>query len=590
MRRISWRSALQAGWEAARSRLRPTPPGPIGLELASERLNLVQFVARPDGPMLLAAASVPLPMPRDELLARPQQLKRLVREALRRHGFVGRRVVSCLGAAELRFFPVTFSLPAGQDEAGALVAELRSRLGSELEGAVVDYLPIRSEHANAAEREALVVLAPRARVLGHLALLEGLGLTVEALDVGPAAVARLVARMHRSDPSRGHPNTLVINFARQRCHLTVIWGRRLMLDRQVDFTQAALLGRVVRALGVDEATASHLLEDKGVHAERDAPGADADMARTLAEILRPEIAALVAEVNKTLIYTASRSRGRSVDQVVLLGSFGRIPGADRLMQSCLSIPVAVLDPFRPFRSAMPRERLASFKPIAGMALAVGLGLREHARGHQIDLIPAEHLRERALRRRITATALAGLLLLSGTAALRLALDRGLAQERPQAQRLRQEAAAALAQRSALAALQQRRQAVEGQLAALQALQGPGAAPGWRQALHSVDAAFGPGLWFNQLRYSAGQAALPGAPGAADPSAPSTAPAAVTQALDIRAQALDPARISAFIRQLGEQPGLRAVRLVDTGARRHPGGEGIDFTVSAQVDSLPGSRP
>lgn len=597
MRRISWRSALQAGWQTARARLRPAT-GPIGLDLASERLNLVQFVARPEGPVLLAVASLPYPMARSELLGQPRLLKAFVRDALRRHGFQGRRVVSCLSAGELRFFPVTFSVPPGQDEGGALVAELRSRLGAELDGSVVDYLPIRGDDAAPTERDALVVVAPREQVLAHLALLEHIGLQVEALDVGPAAVARLVARLHQADPQRGHPNTLVINFGQQRCHLSVIWGRRLMLDRQIDFTQDALLARVVRALNVDEATALRLLQDKGVQADRHAPGPDAEMARVLAEILRPEIAALVAEVNKTLIYTASRSRGRSVDQVLLMGSFARIPGADRLMQGCLSIPVAVLDPFRSFRSAMPRDRLAALKPIAGMALAGGLGLRDFAPAREIDLIPAVHGQERSLKRWLGGAALAAVLLMAATAALRVALGLGLEHERPLAARLRQDSIAAKAQRTELAALTQQRQAVEARLASLQSLQRPGAGSGWQQALHSVDAAFGPGLWFNQLTLTRASTAVPvGAPAAPGAAASASASASASarsagaaQLLEIRAQAVDHARLAAFTRQLGEQPGLRAVRLVDTGVRRYPASEVIDFTVSAQVDALPGSLP
>jgi Tfp pilus assembly protein PilN len=256
------------------------------------------------------------------------------------------------------------------------------------------------------------------------------------------------------------------------------------------------------------------------------------------------------------------------------------------MQSCLSIPVAVLDPFRHFRSAMPRERLAALKPIAGMALAGGLGLRDLARAHEIDLIPAEHLRERELRRWIGSAAVAALALLACTALLRGAIGLGLDRERPLAQSLRQEQAAAAAQRSELAALSQRRQALEARLAAVHALQRPGEASGWQRALHSVDAAFGPGLWFNQLSFTQAPLALP----ADGPGASAAAALGRAQALEIRAHAVDHARVTGFIRQLGEQPGLRSVRLVDTGVRRYPGAEVIDFTASAQVDALPGSLP
>lgn len=361
--------------KSALSRLAPVATGAIGLDLATDRLNLVQFRGEAGSPVVRAAASLLQTMPRAQLLADPVALKALLREAFDRHGFTGRRVVSCVHASELRIFPVTASVAAGQDEAAVLAADLRARLGAEIDSAVVDYLPIRSDDAEPTRRDALVAVAPRARVMAYLEALERAGLEVCALDIGPAALARLIAHVNQADARTQYPNTLAINFGRNRSHLSVIWGQRLILDREIEFAECALLSRVTRALGVDDDMAQRLLLDKGLHADPGRSGEDAEIARTLTEVLRPEFAALVAEVNKTLIYTASRSRGRGVDQIYLLGSAGRYPGVGRLMQELLAIPVEVLNPFRTFRSPMLAADLDQLKPIAGIALACGLGLR-----------------------------------------------------------------------------------------------------------------------------------------------------------------------------------------------------------------------
>jgi type IV pilus assembly protein PilM len=629
MRLRRWSVLFRVGLQAWLARLRPAPQGPIGLDLAAERLNLVQFTFRPDGPALQAAASLPYPQPREELLAQPRVLADFVRRALRQHGFKGRCIVSSLDPAELRFFPVTFGVAPGQDEGGALASELRARLGAELDGAVVDYLPIRShdagddQEAGRAQRDALVVVAPAECVLQRAALLEGVGLELQALDVGPAAVARLIAQMNAAgicdgSDSKGsgsaearptHPNTLVINFGRQRCHLSVVWGRRLMLDRQIEFSMEALLERVMRALGVDRGTADRLLQDKGLLAQGELPRgdedspapADAAMARTLAEILRPEIDTLVAEVNKTLIYIASRSRGRSVDRVYLLGSFGRIPGADRLLHSRLALPVAALNPFRRLRQGASREMLARLLPIAGLALAAGLALRggpSGGRGRDIDLLPAAHLQRRARLQLLRGAGLVTVGLLAAAGLARLGLELGIARERPQVQRMQQEAAAASVLRSELAGLMQRREAAEARLQSLQALR---RTADWQQALQGIDAAFRPGMWFEQMRFAQtleraqGAATLAAAPAAALPVPAAAGSASVPvwptrQTLEIRGHALDHAGVMTFVRQLGEQPALRSPRLVDSTARRQAGGEMIDFTVSAQVDAAAGRAP
>ena len=65
----------------------------------------------------------------------------------------------------------------------------------------------------------------------------------------------------------------------------------------------------------------------------------------------------------------------------MLGSVARYPGASRLMQLTLSIPVQPLNPFHAFRSPFDDAALSRLEPIAGIALACGLALRgwgEHA--------------------------------------------------------------------------------------------------------------------------------------------------------------------------------------------------------------------
>ena len=349
--------------------------GEIGLHLSNERANLVQFENSNNGPRIRAAASLPYPCTREQLLADPRRLKALLSQARSEHDFKGRRVVSCLHAAELQIFPISYTAAEGQEEAVAILGELRERLKGALDALVIDYLPIRTEDGDNARREALVAVASRESVLRHLDLLENAGLQASAIDIGPAALARLVSFVNRTDKRDQHPNALVINFGRAKSYLSVVWGRRLILDREIEFGEQVLVQRVVRLLGMGEDLAVRLLQECGFRSDPAHGGNDPEMAQTLKEVLRPELATLTAEVNKTLIYTASRSRGRSIDQIYLLGSIGRYPGIDRLILEMLAVPVEVLNPFRAFGSRLGEAELARLRPIAGIALACGLALR-----------------------------------------------------------------------------------------------------------------------------------------------------------------------------------------------------------------------
>jgi type IV pilus assembly protein PilM len=341
----------------------------IGLELALEKLHMVQLEPVRQPRRIRAAVSLPLPCPRETLLAEPERLRELVREGLARRPFAGRDVVSCMPSSEVRVMTLNYQRTGSETDAAAIVRELRERIKPELENAVVDYIAIRSDSVAATERSAIVAVAQRERVLAYLAALRTAGLETIALDIGPAALARLVGAL---DVDERHPNALLINFAQERSFMSVIWGRRLILDREFDFCENRLVERLCTALDMPREVVLRLLYQRGVGAASVA--ADA-IAKTLVEVLRPEFMSLAAEVNKTLIYTASKTRGQSVERIYLLGSVARYPDAANLVQELVSIPVEVIDPFKAFSARPNAAVLSELDPIAGIGLATGLALR-----------------------------------------------------------------------------------------------------------------------------------------------------------------------------------------------------------------------
>ena len=359
------------------------PSGPIGLEIATEKLHMVQFERDAQPPVIRAAISLAYDGGRNALLADPRALRALVERARAERPFQGNSVVSSLPQSDVRTLALTYRQAAGQSEDDALAAELRERLKDELDHSVVDYIRIRSpagEGGEGSEKSALVAVAARERVLAYLDALQSAGLQVEALDVGPAALARLVGSMGKDVR---YANVLLVNFGRERSYLSLIWGRRLMLDRDVAFGENRLVARLAAVLDMAEPLATDLLYRCGyragaeLEAEGAEPAAKGDVAvmHTVREVLAPEFAALAAEVGKTLVYAASKTRGQSVERIYLTGSVARHPGVARLLEDLVKMPVEVLDPFTVFTAFPDATVLRDLDPIAGIGLAAGLALR-----------------------------------------------------------------------------------------------------------------------------------------------------------------------------------------------------------------------
>ncbi len=350
--------------------------GPIGLEFAFEKLHLMQMEHRAGGAAIIAAASAAYPGERDELLADPARLKSFLRAALRSKPFRGRAVVSCLPAEDVRIMVINYRPEAGKKPDDAILKAVRERLGEQPD-ALVDFVLIRSPAEDGEERSALVAVTTQTTVTGYLDRLVKAGLIVSGLDVRPVALSRLVTSVQPEDGP--YVNVLLVNFGASKSYLSVISGRRLMLDREVEMGETQLVAQLARTLVMPEATALRLLQTAGSSpvgggTRPETPLDDDDTRRTLGEVLHPAFTALGKEINKTMVYMAGKTRGDSIERIYLLGSVARYPHAVAWLQDLFSQPVEVLNPFAAFAARSDAAVLKDLDPIAGIAVATGLAL------------------------------------------------------------------------------------------------------------------------------------------------------------------------------------------------------------------------
>lgn len=347
-------------------------PGPIGVELAREQLHLVQLEKGVDGEIgLRARASEPYPAPREEVLASPQGLRAVLRRALGAGRFVGRRAVSALPAGEVRILSLSYR-PGNREEGAAILEALKDRVEGAVSDYVVDYLPVRGRKGDE-ERLAVVALSPRGFVIDFLESMRKAGLDVEALEIGPSAIKRLVVTLSANDDPQ---SVLVVNFGLSNSYLTMISGRRLLFDQEVAFGEHTLIQQLAGALDISTELARELVLRHGLAPSGAEAGADAEISQTLREILKPGFQALTAEINRALIFAASETHGEPVGRVYLLGAMARWRGVDGLLNGLLDIPVATIpDPLQPFRRRVGKGSGPVAAPAPEIAVATGLALR-----------------------------------------------------------------------------------------------------------------------------------------------------------------------------------------------------------------------
>ena len=347
-----------AGEPAQRARI-----GAIGLDVGATALNLVQFRQSASGPRWQAAASLPLGRPRDELLADPEALAAMLQKARARAPLAGNRVVSALPPNRVRILPV--SCPAGQDAGGtaALAGSLAGRLEGDLQDYVIDRIPVRGPSGD--RHRVLVVAALRADVRAHLDLLSDAGLEPLALEINPAAIRRLVGGLSRQHDNAG---ILAVNFGRHWSYLSVISGRRLLLDRAIACGEQLFVDEIAGALELAPAAARELARRQGI-AARD-PAATR-MAQTLGGIVTPLLQPLADEIRHAALRGFAGDGGARVDRLLLLGSLARWPGFGEALSRSLRRPVDTLGDLLGTVAGTSDAEAGN----VGMAVAAGLALR-----------------------------------------------------------------------------------------------------------------------------------------------------------------------------------------------------------------------
>ncbi len=352
--------------------------GPIGVDFALESLQLVQLEsAGGQSPTVFARATVPYDVPRHDILLDPQLFTKVVKQGLAEDGFHGRNAVMAVPTGLFRTLSINYQTGPDHDDAAAILRIMQHRLDGELSDFVLDYLPVKSRSKND-EKLALVAVSEREPVIALLEAARKAKLEVDALEIGPVAISRLVSAMAMAT-STDKSNVLVINSGRQASYLTLISGDDLLFDQQVSFGENELVHQLADTLDMSDSMARDLVLRTGI-APNDDPSAtdidDAGLLRTMAQIVKPQFMRLVEEIKRVCLYAAAETRGGAVTQVYLLGSIARWPGSDGLLGSMIDLKIAKIpDPLAPFAEISDATIVQAPVSAPEIAVATGLALK-----------------------------------------------------------------------------------------------------------------------------------------------------------------------------------------------------------------------
>lgn len=348
------------------STFRPTKFGPIGIDLGSRSVKLVQFTA--DQKQLVDAVRWELPvLPEDATPAeRANQLAESIRMAREGRNFRGKAAVVSLDADKLFVQNLRVAKVTGAELEKTVRQEAGSRLpfpATEAEVRFLDAADVRQ--GELIRREVIVVACHQPSLHSLLEMLVACGLRPAAVDAEPMALLRCYVKQFRRDADR-RERSVFVHVGSARTMVLIAEGATTLFIKYLDIGGRQLDEAVARHLQVSAAEATQLRRHNG---DRRADQQDPEITRSMAEAARPVIDKLAGEISMCIRYHSVTFRGQPLVRLVL-GGGESTPQLLEALQPRIALRCELGDPFRSYEFSVPGGRKGQWD------VAVGLALRE----------------------------------------------------------------------------------------------------------------------------------------------------------------------------------------------------------------------
>jgi type IV pilus assembly protein PilM len=314
-----------------------TSIGPVGIDIGTRSIRLLQLREHAGEPSVVAAAEVKHPETAD-----PAEHGAAVTEAVRHAfvsgGFIGRKCVLCLSRCDLAVQPVRMPRMPEGDLRQALRWEASERFSLPRDGCEVDFLRTGAAPAgNEAREEFLLIAASHERLNRWLNPLMDAGLRIVAVDASFAAIARAYSRMQRRESDQEVVRAIV-EVGASGSVIMILRGDQVSFCKPLSFSGQEMDRAVASRLRMDPGTAGELRASRLRNAgSGDNASLDSTTDRAVYEAVRPLLGDLVREVTLCMRYYGVTFRGRPPEQVILTGGESAEPHLDEMItQACKS--------------------------------------------------------------------------------------------------------------------------------------------------------------------------------------------------------------------------------------------------------------
>ncbi|MEA5502692.1 type IV pilus biogenesis protein PilM [Halotia wernerae UHCC 0503] len=353
----------------------------VGIELAPERVNIVQLRKQRQSLKLESLTSVAVPegVVTDGQITDPPAMAQLIQQGLAESKIKVSSVATGVPGRDaiVRLIPVPAELDDKELREMVLNHEAGLYLPYPREEADVDYQKLNYFiDEDGIEKVQVLLVATRKEVTDtYISTFEQAGLQIDVLEISSFALIRTIRDRHLRELGPKEAAVLVdIEF--DSTEIAIIVNGVPQFSRTVPIGTYQMQTALARAMSLPTSRDMELLQGMTI------PSTPIDSGKTGVTEINPGMAAvlrvlgeLTDELRRSIDFYLNQSENLEVAQILLAGPGGGLQQLDEFFTQRLSLPTTQIDPIGSLSLEVDQEKYPMLGR-SGLAIVLGLGMRE----------------------------------------------------------------------------------------------------------------------------------------------------------------------------------------------------------------------
>ncbi|MBD2436090.1 type IV pilus assembly protein PilM [Nostoc sp. FACHB-110] len=352
----------------------------VGIELAPERVNIVQLRKQRQGLKLESLTSVPVPegVVTDGQITDPPAMAQIIQQGLAESKIKASRVATGVPGRDsiVRLIPVPSELDDKELREMVLNHEAGLYLPYPREEADVDYQKLGYfVDEDGIEKVQVLLVATRKEVTDtYISTFEQAGLQIDVLEINSFALIRTIRdQLRQFGPQEA---VVLVDIEFDSTEIAIIVNGVPQFSRTVPIGTYQLQMAVARAMSLPASRDMELLQGMTI------PATPMDGGQTGVTGINPGMAAMMRvlgeltdELRRSIDFYLNQSENLEIAQILLAGPGGGLQQLDEFFTQRLSLPTIQIDPVGALSLEIDEQKYPGIQR-SGLGIILGLGMRE----------------------------------------------------------------------------------------------------------------------------------------------------------------------------------------------------------------------